>query len=319
MWPGSCDPPNAIDHPAERKEWMAVAEQTSAQDVKQRAALKADVAQQRWELLDHIHALLDKPMIVLAFVWLVLLIADFVFGLRGLWSLLSNAIWLVFIADFLFELLIAPKKWDYLRGNWLVALSLALPALRLLRMLSAVRLLSVAVAPESVGLVRILGGVNRGMNALNHALRQHRIGYVVLLTALVTLLGAAGMLSFESRAPGRQGFATYGDALWWTAMVMTTMGSQYWPQTLAGRILAFLLALYAFAIFGYITATIATLFLGRQQRQAERVEKAGRAAQESETQALRDEIGRLRAEMARMLALLAQRDGPPPREPASKA
>jgi hypothetical protein len=50
-------------------------------------------------------------------------------------------------------------------------------------------------------------------------------------------------------------------------MIMTTMGSAYWPVTLAGRILCWLLALYAFAIFGYITATIASFFLAGSEKE----------------------------------------------------
>ena len=41
------------------------------------------------------------------------------------------------------------------------------------------------------------------------------------------------------------------------------MGSAYWPQTDAGRILCVLLALYSFTVFGYITATLATFFIDR--------------------------------------------------------
>ncbi len=38
-------------------------------------------------------------------------------------------------------------------------------------------------------------------------------------------------------------------------MIMTTMGS--WPQTPEGRVLCLLLAVYAFAVFGYVTAMLA--------------------------------------------------------------
>jgi voltage-gated potassium channel len=56
------------------------------------------------------------------------------------------------------------------------------------------------------------------------------------------------MYAFESWAPG--GMKSYGDALWWTAVLLTTMGSQYWPQTVAGRLLCVFLALYALAVIG---------------------------------------------------------------------
>ena len=85
---------------------------------------------------------------------------------------------------------------------------------------------------------------------------------------------------------------TYGDAVWWTAMLLTTLGSEYWPRTAEGRVLCVLLALYAFAVFGYITATLATYFVGRDAAAAES-ELAGAA----DVRALREEIAALRADV----------------------
>jgi voltage-gated potassium channel len=75
-------------------------------------------------------------------------------------------------------------------------------------------------------------------------------------------------------------------------MVMTTMGSQYWPQTVEGRLLCFFLALYAFGVFGYVTAAFATFFVGRDAENDE-AELAGAkqlAALREEVIALRDDL-----------------------------
>jgi voltage-gated potassium channel len=93
-------------------------------------------------------------------------------------------------------------------------------------------------------------------------MRRRGFGYVLALTLVVTFVGAAGMYALERDAPDG-GFDGYGAALWWTAMVITTMGSEYWPKTTDGRVLCLFLALYAFAVFGYVTATLATFFIGR--------------------------------------------------------
>ncbi len=112
------------------------------------------------------------------------------------------------------------------------------------------------------------------------------------LTTVVTLSGAAGMYAFENENADGRGLATYGMALWWTAMVMTTMGSEYWPRTPEGRVLCLLLSLYAFAVFGYVTATLATFFIGRDA-EAEDAELAGAKsvdAAQAEIAALREEL-----------------------------
>ena len=96
-------------------------------------------------------------------------------------------------------------------------------------------------------------------------------------------------------APG--GMKSYGEALWWTAMVLTTMGSQYWPQTVEGRVLCVFLALYAFAVFGYVTATLATFFIGRDAENDE-----AKLAGAKQLAALREEVIALREEIRRTTA-----------------
>ena len=80
-------------------------------------------------------------------------------------------------------------------------------------------------------LVRVVSTANRSMNALKATLQRRRFGYVSLLTILVMVLGAAGMLSFEPAERVEGGFVSYWDALWWTGMLLTTLGSQFWPLT----------------------------------------------------------------------------------------
>jgi voltage-gated potassium channel len=132
------------------------------------------------------------------------------------------------------------------------------------------------------------------MRAFGASMGRRGFGYVVGLTVIVTFGGAAGMFAFE-RDAGGGGLNSYGEALWWTAMIMTTMGSQYWPQTAEGRVLCFLLSLYAFAVFGYVTATLATFFVGRDAA-SEDAEVAGN----KQIAELRDEIAALREEIRRL-------------------
>jgi voltage-gated potassium channel len=251
---------------------------------------RAAVADERRELLDRLQRWLETPMLVLAFVWLGLLVLELGWGETALFEVLGTAIWVVFVLHFAVEFLLAPDKGTYLKGNWLTAVSLLVPALRVFRIARAVRLLRVARAGRGLRLVRIVSSLNRGMKALGASLGRRGFGYVAALTVLVTFAGAAGMYAFEKDSPG--GLTNYGEALWWTAMVMTTMGSQYWPQTAEGRVLCVFLALYAFAVFGYVTATLATYFVGRDAANAD-AEVAGAG----ELTALRDEVAALRDEI----------------------
>ncbi|HEY9284763.1 MAG TPA: potassium channel family protein [Pyrinomonadaceae bacterium] len=251
---------------------------------------KRELKEERGQALRQLEDWLETPMLVLGFVWLALMLWEYVRGIGPLLEAVVNVIWIIFILDFALKFALAPDKTDYLKSNWLTLVALAVPALRVFRVFRVVRVLRAARAARGLRLVRVVTSLNRGMRALGASMGRRGFGYVVALTAIVTLAGAAGMYAFENETEG--GLTTYGEALWWTAMIMTTMGSAYWPQTPEGRVLCFLLALYSFAVFGYVTATLATFFVGRDAED-ERAEVAGAA----QVERLREEVTALREEL----------------------
>lgn len=247
----------------------------------------------RWRVLSAFERRLDRPLAVLGLVWLALFILDVTRGLGPALTGLNIAIWLVFVADFVLRLLLAPDRLLYLRRSWLTALSLLVPALRVFRFAAAARAVRVLPAARGVRLVRAVGSLNRGMTALAATMRRRGVSYVVALTVAVVFAGAAGMYALEPATDGGGGFTGYADALWWTAMIITTIGSAYWPRTPEGRILAVLISVYAIGVFGYLTAALASFFVGREAAAG-----AGDLARSSELRALRTEIAGLRREMA---------------------
>ena len=246
----------------------------------------------RWRVLAQFERRLEPVMAVLGLIWLGLFVLDVTRGLDPLLAGLSTIIWLAFIGDYAIRLLVAPDRLAYLRKSWFTALSLLIPALRVGRLLASLRVLRAARAVRGVRLIRAVASLNRGMHALGGAIRRRGVGYVAALTVAVTLAGAAGMYALEPHAAGNEGFSGYGDALWWTSMIMTTLGSAYWPRTPEGRILALLRSLFAIGVFGYITASLASFFVDRDAASAD-----SDTASESELRAIRREIRLLREEL----------------------
>lgn len=248
----------------------------------------------RWRTLRQLERHLGVPMAVLGLIWLALFVVEMTRGRDPLLTGIATAIWILFVIDFVIRLLLAPNRWAYLRGNWLTALSLVVPALRTGRLVAAARALRVARVGRGMRLVRAITSLNRGMGALGETMERRGAVYVLLLAAAVTFAGAAGMYALEPRTatPEGPGFHNYGDALWWTAMIVTTMGSAYWPSTPEGRILAFLLSLFAIGVFGYVTATLASFFIGRDASASRGV------AGTHELRAVRRELAELRREVA---------------------
>jgi voltage-gated potassium channel len=184
---------------------------------------------ERWEALGQVVTLLEGPMTLLGFVWLGIVVAELAGTAGRLLTLVGTLIWILFLLDFLAELLVAPRRGQYLRQHWLAAVSLAVPALRILRFVSLLRVARAArivSASRGLRLLRLVTSFNRGMQALRRSMARRGFSYVVALTVIVVLAGAGGMLAFEGRTGANpQGFRSYGEALWWTAMIITTMGN----------------------------------------------------------------------------------------------
>lgn len=255
---------------------------------------------ERFELLVNVSAMLEPVMVGLGIVFLGLLIMEFagvpleILGEDRLADVMQ-AIWVIFLADFLLRLAIAPDKVMFMRSNWFGALSLALPFLRPFRAFRAARAL------RGFSLVRLLGGINRGMRALRRITRGSLMLYVAGLTVAVVFAGAVGVRYFDRAYPDSP-VGSFEDALWWSATLVTTMNSELHVVSGEAKVIALLQRLYALSVFGYITASIASYLIGVDA-------SSSRSDAEVEQRALREEIGALRREVQ---ALRSEQDANTP-------
>ena len=281
---------------------------------------RQQLSRQRRGLLRTLSSLLDTPMTMLAFVWVILMIVDFSGYQSHALEVAGSVIWMLFIAHFALEFWIAPHKLRYIKTNWLTAIALALPAFRMLRALRYLRVLRAAGVGRGVFLLRWVTSVNRGAKATRRALRRRGFVYVLALTLLIDFSGAAAMYVFENplalqsgrlSESSQEGIHSYGEALWWTSMMMTTMGSDYFPKSTEGRLVALALAIYAFAIFGYITATVASLIIQADHKQAH--SGAHHPPTTSQAEYIQSVLDQLQADVAKLRAAI---NGPAAQGPA---
>lgn len=255
-----------------------------------RALDRQGLADEREGLREQLFNLLDPIMTALGLVTAIILVVEFVAELspqQAAWiDRAQLAIWAIFTVEFAVQFGLAPRKLHFLRSHWLAAIAVVLPAFRVMRLLRAARAL------RSLRLVRLIGGTNRAMNALRAMLRGRQFGYLVAATLLVGVLGTAGILVFERDQPDAN-ILTAGDALWWASCMITTINNEKYAVSPEGRVLAVLLRVYAAAIFGLVTANIASYFVGRRREEA----AEGTAAPWAVEPAIAEEVRQMREEM----------------------
>ena len=144
--------------------------------------------------------------------------------------------------------MLADQRLEYAARHWYDVVLVVVPMLRPLRLL---RLLAFA---------RILGrSASRNLAG--------RITLYVIGSALAAVgLGALAILDAERDAAGAT-ITTFGDALWWAATTVMTVGyGDRYPVTTEGRFVAVTLMVVGIAVVGSVTAAVAAWFIGQVQR-----------------------------------------------------
>jgi voltage-gated potassium channel len=208
---------------------------------------------------DRFSAAVDVPLTVLAVLWLPVLVLPLVIrvraGLAGTFDTIDYLVWAVFVAEYLVKLYLAPARWPFFRRHLVDLLVIAVPVLRPLRLLRLLRLLTLARS----GLI-LTSALKRARELLTHN------GLHFVLLSVLTIVGvcSAVELAFEQHAPGAS-IHSFGDALWWAVVTVTTVGyGDKYPVTAGGRGVAVVLMLTGIGLVGVLSATIASYFVGQR-------------------------------------------------------
>jgi voltage-gated potassium channel len=102
-----------------------------------------------------------------------------------------------------------------------------------------------------------------GLARLNRAVVSGRI--VPYLVAVMFIIMGLGTLAVEVLSPNS--FQSIGDAAWWAATTVTTIGyGDVVPETSGGRVIAVFVMFASVATISFTTAVVTASFVSYQQR-----------------------------------------------------
>jgi len=229
------------------------------------------MTQQRWQKLT------EWPLTGIAVLFLIVYAWQVIADLTGSWEVVTdavlNATWLIFVIDYIVNLVLARPRWRWFYRHLLDLAIVALPLLRPLRLLRLVTLMR--------ALQQVAGA----------ALRGRVVIYVAGAASLLVFVAALAELDQERHAPGAS-IVTFSDGLWWAFVTITTVGyGDLYPVTELGRLIAVAVMLGGIALIGVVTATLASWIVERVSQNDEQEQGATRrqvAELSEELRALRE-------------------------------
>lgn len=95
--------------------------------------------------------------------------------------------------------------------------------------------------------------------------RITRLLWAYVATVAITTYFSA-LIFYEFEAPVNPSLHSFGDALWWAWMNLTTVGAEIFPITLAGKIVCVFLPILGMAMFPVFTVYITSLYESRNNK-----------------------------------------------------
>ncbi|MDZ7733926.1 MAG: hypothetical protein U5R31_13440 [Acidimicrobiia bacterium] len=213
---------------------------------------------------------LDIPMAVLAVAWAALVLYELVAPAdqRDELRIIGDVLWGVFLVEFVLKIAVSGRPFRYVYRHWLSVLFLALPALRAVRVFTALRTMRVLPA------ARVVGSSYRTLGTARTLLGGR---LVFLGVTTVATIVAGGQLLFLLEAGGTGGADRLGDTIWWASNLAISGTYLFEPQTVPGRLVSLLLSGYAVVVFAGLAATLGAFFVEERAERAT-VEDGGAAA-----------------------------------------
>lgn len=198
---------------------------------------------------DEMEALWEKrtavPLLVLSLVFLVAYAApiinpDLPDALMVYFYWTNIFIWIAFVIDLVGRFILAEHKKPFLKRNIIMILAVALPFLRLLRLVTVL----------TMGISRFGGEM------------RNKVGFYVLGGALMVWFVTGLAVTQAERGVEGSNIQNVGDGWWWSLITLATVGyGDRFPVTPEGRWVGVAIIVTGMAVLGTISAILASVLL----------------------------------------------------------
>ncbi|WP_069771876.1 potassium channel family protein [Streptomyces sp. LUP30] len=163
------------------------------------------------------------------------------------------ALWLVFVTDYVVRWRLGGQRFaHFVRTHFLHTVVVVLPLLRPLR------------------IVPLYDAIQHRQGDPRLSLHARVIAYASLSTLLLGFAGALAVYQQERGAPGAT-MRTFGDAVWWAASTLSTVGyGDITPVTPGGRAIAMGMMAGGLALLGAVTGSFSSWLLQIFSRESDR-------------------------------------------------
>lgn len=175
------------------------------------------------------------------------------------WTML--AVCIIFSADFFALMAASHHPWHFLARNGIVLL-LSIPYHTIFTFVGIALGHTATITLSSIAMLRAVMAIYITLRWLI-VRRTTRLLWAYIATVMVCTYFAA-LFFYEYEAPVNSAVKGFGDALWWAAMNLTTVGAEIFPVTAIGKAICVMLAIVGMAMFPVFTVYVTSLFASKQ-------------------------------------------------------
>lgn len=171
------------------------------------------------------------------------------------WAML--AVCMIFLVDFFLMMWASSNRWNFLGRNF-VMLILSIPYHFIINLVGVVPDHLMTVILSVVVVLRAVMALFITLRWLIERRATRLLWAYITTVAMCTYF--ASLLFYEYESPVNSSVRNFGDALWWAAMNLTTVGAEIFPVTAIGKVICVMLPILGTAMFPVLTVYITSLY-----------------------------------------------------------